>query len=288
MQTGSSRFKIEISGRTYPRNREVDRFQIPFDELDDFRIGLVPRQSHLEISGLPVPAQFDVELYAVNGSSDEELSLFVYGGPSVECGSPEAATRMLEKMRRRLPELMEGSAINPYGRPTETSAYCHFSRYFNGNPEARLKDICEDIATQIRLLAEPACRVFICHAAEDKPTARRIARAIRGAKSDVWLDEWEIRVGDSIVQRINAGLSEATHIAVLLSAASCSKPWVQKEWSAALMLQLAQNSISVLPVRLDDSPMPPILADIRYADCRDNLRRGISELNASLSAYQGG
>lgn len=273
---------IEIAGRTYWKNPEVDRYQIPFDELGDLRIGQVPRQSHLEILALPVPSEFNVELCAVNGSSDFEPSFFVYGGPHIECGTPEAAMQTLAKVRKRIPELMDHTPINPYTMPTETSVYCHFSLQFDDNPNARISDIADGISKKIRRLTEPLHQVFICHASEDKPVARRIARSLRSTDADVWLDEWEIRVGDSIVQKINEALSDASHIAVLLSQNSCPKPWVAKEWSAALMRQLADNSIRVLPVRLDDYPVPTILADINYADCRTDLRRGVAQLKAAL------
>jgi hypothetical protein len=121
-------------------------------------------------------------------------------------------------------------------------------------------------------------RVFLCHASEDKPTAVDLASALMSRGVAVWLDQWEIKVGDSIVDKINQGIEAASHLAILISKHSASKPWVVREMSAALMRQLANRSIRVLPVRIDDAPLPALLADIRYADCRGDLQRGCQEV----------
>jgi hypothetical protein len=83
---------------------------------------------------------------------------------------------------------------------------------------------------------------------------------------------------DSIVEKISSGIESATHLVVVLSKSSVTKPWVVKELSSALMRQLAQQSISILPLRLDDAPLPPLLCDVRYADCRNNTQHGFKEL----------
>ncbi len=46
------------------------------------------------------------------------------------------------------------------------------------------------------------------------------------------------------------------------------------------MLQLSQKRITVLPIRLDDCPIPSILADIKYADGRAGMANVVAELAA--------
>jgi TIR domain len=131
-------------------------------------------------------------------------------------------------------------------------------------------------------LARPSVHVFICHTSEDKAAARTVAAGMKRLGADVWFDEWEIRVGESIVQKIGDALGRVSHLVVLFSQQSVAKPWVQKEFSAALMRQLSRESIKVLPLRLDDCTIPPILADIKYADARHDMALAIAELERAL------
>jgi hypothetical protein len=274
---------IVIEGRAYHRNPGVDRYQIPLTELGDLPIRDVPRNSHLEITELPRPEGVSLEFYAVNNGSD----LSIYGGPTVPCKSIEEANRIAGKMRRLFMGLeLPGNAPSLQFSVTPTAAHGYIGIDFSDAGDTRVRDIFEPIARMLKRLTEPNYRLFICHASEDKRAARKIARSLSGLEADVWLDEWEIQVGDSIVQKINEALSSITHLIVLLSEISCKKPWVTKEWSAALMRQLSDNSIFVLPVKLDDCSIPAILADLRYADCRLGMRRGLADLKRTLSIPQ--
>ncbi len=48
--------------------------------------------------------------------------------------------------------------------------------------------------------------VFISHRIKDNNEAANLAADIRDAGHDVWLDLWEINIGDSIVGRMKEGL----------------------------------------------------------------------------------
>ena len=140
----------------------------------------------------------------------------------------------------------------------------------------------EPFVSAFRRLRAPDARVFLCHASEDKPFVRTLAHFIADHGAEVWLDEHEIKVGDSIVEQISLGIAGASHLVVVLSKHSVAKPWVTKELSSALMRQLGERSISILPIRLDDSVLPILLADIKYADCRSAVDHGFRELLAAI------
>jgi esterase/lipase superfamily enzyme len=40
--------------------------------------------------------------------------------------------------------------------------------------------------------------VFICHSSKDKVFVKKLAADLRKQEIDVWLDEWNMNVGDSI------------------------------------------------------------------------------------------
>jgi len=121
-------------------------------------------------------------------------------------------------------------------------------------------------------------RAFLCHSSEDKPIVEKMAMKLRKAGSNVWFDKWEIKVGESIVEKIDAGLSEMTHLLVFLSKSSIKSNWVKKELSSALMRKLSDNSVSVLPILVEDVKVPTIIIDIKYADFRTNTAKCIDKL----------
>src|SRR5207245_3829644 len=65
--------------------------------------------------------------------------------------------------------------------------------------------------------AEPVWDVFICHASEDKAFVRRLVASLAALGVDCWFDEFELRIGDSLVAKIDEGLARSRHGDVVLS-----------------------------------------------------------------------
>jgi|GEM_PF-3026871 len=51
-------------------------------------------------------------------------------------------------------------------------------------------------------------RFFLCHAHEDKPFVATLAQRLDNEGMYVCYDSWELNVGDSIVERVNQGISD--------------------------------------------------------------------------------
>ena len=120
--------------------------------------------------------------------------------------------------------------------------------------------------------------VFISHRGSDAQEAERLADEIRNAGHQVWLDKWNISLGDSIVERMNEGLEGATYVVVCYSSSGVTSPWMSREWMSALARQLSGHGVKLLPVLLTGGDPPAILADLKYADLVSDWSRGISEL----------
>ncbi len=58
--------------------------------------------------------------------------------------------------------------------------------------------------------------VFLSHTNADKSFVRRLASDLTDRGVKVWLDEWELSVGDSLSERIQAGILVAGFLAVVL------------------------------------------------------------------------
>jgi len=120
--------------------------------------------------------------------------------------------------------------------------------------------------------------VFISHRKADDQQAEQLATQIRDAGHQVWLDEWNIGLGDSIVEKMNEGLEGATYVVVCYSSSGVTSAWMGREWYSALSRQLNGAGVKLLPVRLTDGEPPAILADLRYADLVKDWSRGVTEL----------
>lgn len=127
--------------------------------------------------------------------------------------------------------------------------------------------------------------VFLSHSSMDKDLARRIAHDLQRAGVSVWLDEWEIVVGDSISQRIQQGLEDAEFVAVLLSRASIKSGWVGKEWQSRIGEEAADPRVVVLPIRSDDCEIPQLLRDKRHADLANGYENAIQDLLGAIQTH---
>jgi hypothetical protein len=133
-------------------------------------------------------------------------------------------------------------------------------------------------------LSDCASGVFICHSHADKPFARKLAVALAGNGFRVWIDEAEIRVGESLIGKIESGISGVTHLLVLLSKASVQSAWCREELRMALSRQIGGKGIRVLPLLLEDCDLPGFLQEKKYADLRDpkQFEASLREITASL------
>jgi len=119
--------------------------------------------------------------------------------------------------------------------------------------------------------------VFLSHRKTDATEAERLADELKSAGHRVWFDEWEIGIGDSIVERINQGLQDSIYLVLCYSSSGLS-PWVNREWQSDLARQLSSKGVKILPVLLTGGEPPAILADIKYADLIKDWDRGVQAL----------
>ena len=125
--------------------------------------------------------------------------------------------------------------------------------------------------------------IFVSHRVGDAAEALRLAEDMRLAGHSVWLDEWEISIGDSIVERMEEGLQGSTYLVLCYSDAGVLSPWVSREWMSALARQLEGHDVQILPVMLTGNLAPAILADIYAADLRTDWNKGLTLLLRSIN-----
>lgn len=91
--------------------------------------------------------------------------------------------------------------------------------------------------------------VFISHASEDKKdVARPLFDALTRLGWAVWLDELELKIGDSLSRQIDAALARSRFGIVILSPAFFAKEWPQRELGGLAARELATGAKVILPV----------------------------------------
>lgn len=90
--------------------------------------------------------------------------------------------------------------------------------------------------------------VFISHASEDKDEiVRPLAIALKNAGLSVWYDEFELRIGDSLRQKIDRGLSKSRFGIVVLSKNFIKKGWTNYELDGIITKVVSGEQV-ILPI----------------------------------------
>lgn len=114
--------------------------------------------------------------------------------------------------------------------------------------------------------------IFLSHNIKDKGFARRLARDLNCHGVNVWMDEAELKIGDSLIEKIREGIENVDYVAVILSPNSIQSTWVQKEIDVAMSLEISGKKIKVLPLMLGRCDLPGFLLGKVYADFTDESK----------------
>jgi hypothetical protein len=98
--------------------------------------------------------------------------------------------------------------------------------------------------------------VFISHSHQDKDFVDKLAAQLVLHKTYVWLDRWEIKVGDSLLGKVQEGIKSASALLIVLSKASVASEWCKKELNAGLMRELDEKRVVILPLLLEGCDIP--------------------------------
>lgn len=105
--------------------------------------------------------------------------------------------------------------------------------------------------------------VFISHNSRDKADARLLATLLAQQGVNVWFDEWNIRPGESLTGGIEEGLGNAEVFVLLWSEGAHSSRWVGTEMRAYIRQRVDDDTLRIVPVMLDETPLPVLVADYR-------------------------
>lgn len=121
-------------------------------------------------------------------------------------------------------------------------------------------------------------KIFLCHATEDKKFVERLAKDLMRFGIEVWFDKFEMKVGESLLEKIDDGIMSSGYFAVILSPRSVGKPWVKHEIRSAFAKKFRDDSFKILPVMYEECETPLYLADLFYADFTGNYDKGLGDI----------
>ncbi len=109
-------------------------------------------------------------------------------------------------------------------------------------------------------------KVFISHSSDDKKFVRTLKDDLVANGIDCWLDEDQLEIGDSLIQKLESAINESTHFIIILSPNSVSSEWVRLELSKANLLKDASVLKKIIPIKYRECEMPKDLIGLLYGD----------------------
>ena len=98
--------------------------------------------------------------------------------------------------------------------------------------------------------------LLLSHSSQDNPFVKRLADRLRNEGATVWIDEAEIKIGDSLIVKIAEGIDNVDFVAAIISSHSVKSAWVQKELNLGLLGTFTDFVYSVLLMSLNGFGIP--------------------------------
>jgi len=135
-------------------------------------------------------------------------------------------------------------------------------------------------------------KVFLSFAGSDRAMAKRLADDLEMYGFEAFYDARDIAIGGNLVLSINRAMAESQYYVLLWSGNCVDRPWVDEEWAAAYVREINEARSFLFIVRLDETPLPPLLAVRRYLDGVHHwpsVARDLADtwLDAALAAMSG-
>jgi hypothetical protein len=110
--------------------------------------------------------------------------------------------------------------------------------------------------------------IFISHSIEDKERIRELAQRLRELNHAVFFASDSIPLGEKFRETISDELKSSEVIVAVISNNSAQSKWVMTEIGIALGYWEHTGKPLIIPLRIDDVPIPPQLLSIQVLDGR--------------------
>lgn len=122
-------------------------------------------------------------------------------------------------------------------------------------------------------MPELAANVFVSYSHLDAPLVGPVVSLLRATNATVFRDADTIRLGKKWREELTLALEHANLVVLFWCHHSKASSEVRKEYDLAVRL-----GKDLLPIRLDDAPLPPVLAQYQSLDFRGVVRQCHSDV----------
>lgn len=129
-------------------------------------------------------------------------------------------------------------------------------------------------------------KVFVSYSHVDLEFVHRLRCDLEAHHVNVWQDERELRVGDSVMRRIRDGIDSSDYFVLVMSEASLKSEWVQRELDVAMTHEIETATRKVLPVLIGNVDPPVLTKGKLYADFTKNYLQGLRALLGAIELKQ--
>lgn len=158
--------------------------------------------------------------------------------------------------------------------------------------EPALRPVADEIAptplatlrTVIPAVGEADYHVFVSYHTGDREWAVSLVDRLVGAGLRVFLAERELAAGDDLAGSLQAAMQRSRAAVTLVSRGWIASRWCQQEASLLVKRAVEDPSFRLIPLRLDDAPMPGLLDARVWVDFRGTPRAVGARLDDLLEA----
>ncbi|MBK9103855.1 MAG: TIR domain-containing protein [Saprospiraceae bacterium] len=126
-------------------------------------------------------------------------------------------------------------------------------------------------------------KIFFSYSRADSPFALTLAKDLREAGADIWIDQLDIPAGSHWDAAVEKALNSSAYVLVILTTSSTQSTNVMDEVSFAL-----ESGKKIIPVLLEDCLAPFRLRRLQRIDFTSDYTTGFNQLIVSLGLNPGG
>jgi len=134
-----------------------------------------------------------------------------------------------------------------------------------------INDIRENFLKERSKTLKDPISFFLSYSSKDKSFASQFAKDLRDQAHKVWIDEEDIKLGETIRRSIEKGIENTHFLIFLVSKSSIASEWCQRELDIALQKETESNTV-VLPLLLESCKIPSILKTKKYLVIKNDGR----------------